>query len=129
MRKALLGLLIVVLFGGAIVATVFSLLGRSDACALAMEQARASQQVKEQLGEPLEQGLFVTGNINLSGGSGRAQLAIPISGPKGKGTLYIVATKSMGVWKADALQLAGNGNSFRIDLLQGADSRGAAPSR
>jgi hypothetical protein len=119
LRKALMGLLVLVVFVGALVVGIFSMIGRADAVTLAMEQARANDQVKERLGEPLEKGLFVTGNINVSGGSGDAQLSIPVSGPKGKGTLYIVAKKSMGLWKAQALQLAGEKDSYRIDLLQG----------
>jgi len=118
MRKALMGLLVLVLFAALLVVGFFSLFGRSDACALAMEQARANDQVKERLGEPLEKGLFVMGNIQISGSSGDAELSIPISGPKGKGTLYIVAKKSMGLWKAQALQLAGENESYRIDLLK-----------
>jgi len=117
LRKALVGLAIVLAFGAAIVVGVFSLIGGSDACALAMAQARANQQVKERLGEPIEKGLFVSGNINTSGPSGHADLAIPVSGPKGKGKLYVMATKRMGIWKCDALQLAVEGDSSRIDVL------------
>jgi len=117
MAKALVGLLIVVVFVSAVVVGIFSLIGHSDAVVMAMEQARASAQAEERLGEPIEKGLFVMGNISVSGGSGNAQLSIPVSGPRGKGTLYLVAKKSMGVWKAQALHLAGD--SYRVDLLQG----------
>ena len=125
MQKALLGLALVVAFIAAVVAGVFTLIGKSGACTIAMEQARASQQVRDRLGEPLEQGLFVSGNINTSGPAGRAVLSIPVSGPRGKGTLYLLATKSMGVWKCDALQLAVEGEAKRIDVLAGLP--GSAP--
>jgi len=38
-------------------------------------------------------GFFVLGKTNVSGTSGHADLTIPISGPKGKGTIYLVASK------------------------------------
>jgi hypothetical protein len=117
MGKALAGLLIVVAFLAAVVVGIFWLIGNTDAVALAMAEVRASEQAKERLGEPIEKGLLVMGKIEFSGDSGSAQLSIPVSGPKGKGRLYLVAKKRMGVWKAQELQLAGD--SYRVDLLKG----------
>jgi Cytochrome oxidase complex assembly protein 1 len=39
---------------------------------------------------------FPSGKTNVTGLSGEAELAISISGRKGKGTIYVIATKSAG---------------------------------
>jgi hypothetical protein len=41
---------------------------------------------------------LVLGNINISGPSGNANISlpVPVSGPGGKGTLYVVAKKTAG---------------------------------
>ena len=38
------------------------------------------------------------GQPNVNGAPGEANLAIPSSDPKGKGTFYVAATKSIGIW-------------------------------
>ena len=96
---------------------IFGLLKSSDAYRLAVEKAKAHPAVVEALGSPVEEGLLVTGNINLNGSSGEADLAIPLSGPKGKGALYLVATKSAGQWNYSQLELVVSGSGTRIDLL------------
>jgi cytochrome oxidase complex assembly protein 1 len=114
-----LGLLVLfVAFAAAIVFLVFGIMKSSDAYKDAVAQAKTHQVVQEHLGEPLEEGLFVTGNINVSGSSGQASLAIPISGPKGKGTLYVEATKSVGQWRFATLMVEVRETGERIDVLE-----------
>jgi Cytochrome oxidase complex assembly protein 1 len=40
--------------------------------------------VIEALGSPIKEGFFVSGNTNVNGASGEANLSIPISGPREK---------------------------------------------
>lgn len=82
---------------------IFSLIGNSDVCKAAIEKAQANAAVVEGLGEPIKRGWVVQGHIEVSTGSGHADLAIPLSGSKGKGTLYAVAVKSAGLWKFETL--------------------------
>jgi hypothetical protein len=103
---------VVLLFVG-----IFALIANSEVCQLAVEQAQSNSAVAERLGKPIKRGLWVSGNIEVSGPSGRANLEIPLSGPRGKGTLYAVAVRSVGIWKFEALQLAVRGDPNRIDLL------------
>jgi hypothetical protein len=58
------------------------------------------------------------GNINISGSSGEADLAIPISGPEDKGTIYAVAEKSAGRWIYSILEVEIKTTGERIDLLE-----------
>jgi len=97
---------------------VFSVMKSSDVYAQGVERARAAPAVAEALGTPIEEGWFMSGQINVAGPSGHADIAVPLSGPRAKGTLYIVADKSAGEWHFRTLQVAVDGAGKRIDLMQ-----------
>jgi hypothetical protein len=59
----------------------------SDVSKLAFAAAQASPAVKEQLGESIKRGFFTSGSIEISGPTGKADIAIPISGPRGNATV------------------------------------------
>ena len=48
-----------------------------------------------------------------------SDLAISVSGPKAKGTLYVRASKSLGDWRFTMLVLRIKGTGEQIDLLAG----------
>src|SRR5687768_7450173 len=94
-------LLPIVLCGGGAVLFVTIILGAvtgsiksSDAYAEGMARARANPEVVASLGEPIESGFLISGSISVNGPSGNVDVSIPISGPKGSGTLYIVGTRT-----------------------------------
>ena len=82
----------------------------------AMVKAMAHPQVRAELGVPVADGFFVSGNISTAGTSGQASLDIPISGPKGKGDIYVEAKKSGGTWTYTTLEVAIEGKPDRIEL-------------
>jgi hypothetical protein len=82
----------------------------------ALAKAKANQEVKALLGEPIEAGYSVSGTIEVSGPSGKANFTIPISGPKKSATLYVVGTKAAGNWEYSTLEVAPDGGGNRIDL-------------
>lgn len=96
---------------------VFGMLKSSDAYRGALEITRQHPVARRELGEPMDPGLFVKGSVNVTGPSGSADLAIPISGPRGEGELFVVATKSAGRWQFSRLELELDGRPGRIDLL------------
>ena len=106
--------------GGAFVAflviVIFGALKQSDAYKMALARAQADQRVIAALGAPISDGWFLSGTTNVNGGSGNADLTIPISGPKGKGTLYVVATKSAGEWTYSKLVVKIDSTGETIDL-------------
>ena len=53
--------------------------------------------------------------MSVSGGSGEAELSVPLQGSKGAGTLYLEADKSAGDWDFDVAKVDVNGS--KIDLL------------
>src|SRR6185436_9997466 len=105
----LLPLLAIGGFVGTILAIVFGSIKSSDVYEEALARARANPAVVEALGQPVEDGWLVGGNINVNGPSGSADLSAPLHGPKGKGTLYIVATKSAGRWEYETLEVEVDG--------------------
>jgi hypothetical protein len=85
-----------------------------------MTIVQANPEAEKMLGRPITAGLFITGNIQLQNSSGDANLEIPLSGPKGEGTLYLEAIKVEGRWQFQKLTLVANDGS-NVDLL-GKDS-------
>ena len=69
---------------------VFSVLKSSDVYKTALARAKNNPRVVAALGDPIHDGLVPSGKTNVEGPSGEADLAIPISGPKGKATIYAV---------------------------------------
>ncbi|MGA2181746.1 MAG: cytochrome c oxidase assembly factor Coa1 family protein [Bryobacteraceae bacterium] len=108
----------VVLFVSLIVVFVFGLLRNSDATKLALERAQSNATVVERLGRPLETGWIISGNINTSGPSGHAEMEIPVHGNKGKGTIYVVADKTAGLWTFSTLEVAFADGAPRVNLLE-----------
>jgi len=96
---------------------VLSLVGNSGPANLAFDKATANPVLAQRLGHPITKGRFVSGSINSTGPSGHAELAIPVSGPKGAGTLYVEAHKRAGLWELDLLQFGPTAGSERLDLL------------
>lgn len=110
----------VLLCGGfiaAILAIVFGALKSSDAYTEALARAQKDRRVQAALGEPIEAGFFVSGNISLNNDRGHADLRIPISGPNGNATIYVVANKAAGKWTYTRLDVVPDGGE-RIDLLK-----------
>ncbi len=114
-----LGLLVAITgFIAALAAFVFGTMKSTDVYQQAVTIARSHPAVVEALGEPIETGWMLTGNINTTGSSGNADIAIPLHGPQGEATLYAVATKSAGRWEYERLEVEVEGQAERIDLLQ-----------
>jgi hypothetical protein len=90
----------------------------SDAYKSALARAKADPRVVNALGSPITDGFFVSGNTNVSGSSGSADMTIPISGPKGKGTIYFVASKFMGKWTFSKMVVEIAQTGQRIDLVE-----------
>ena len=109
--------LLFVVFVGSVVVIVFSAVKSTDVYKDALARAKSHPAVIEALGSPVTEGFLVSGNTNVNGASGEANLAIPVSGPKGKGTIYVAAKKSLGRWDYSGLVLEIANTHQRIDLL------------
>ena len=110
-------LLLIGIFGGGLLAIVMTSFHRSDVYKQAVERASRNPQVREHLGEPVRASWFSTGRLSVNGDSGKADLRIPLAGPRGRGSVRAIATKSAGVWSFTYLQVSVEGKSECIDLL------------
>ena len=108
-----------VVFVGSVMLIVFSAVKSTDVYKDALARAKVHPSVIAILGSPINEGFLVSGNTNVNGASGEANLSIPISGPKGKGTIYVAANKSLGRWNYSGLIVEIAKTHQRIDLLQG----------
>lgn len=115
---ATLGCLTFVVLAVGFIATVFYLISAAVRSSTPFKEAVARAQsnpaVIEQLGSPVRSSWIVSGSVNVNGPSGKAELAIPIHGPKAKGNLYVTATKSAEQWTYSTM-IADTGKE-RIDL-------------
>jgi len=105
-------------FGFLIVTIVFGAMKSSDAYKAALSKTKADPRVVSALGSPITDGFYVLGKTNVSGTSGQADMTVPISGPKGKGTIYFVASKFAGQWTFSKLMVEIADTGQRIDLAQ-----------
>jgi Cytochrome oxidase complex assembly protein 1 len=105
-------------FVGSILVVVFSAIKSTHLYKSSLARAKADPAVIEALGLPIRDGFLVSGNTNVNGASGESNLAIPISGPKGRGTIYVSANKSLGQWNYSGLVVEVGQLHERIDLLQ-----------
>lgn len=94
----------------------------SDVSKEAVARAQSNPVVVQHLGTPISEGWLVLGSINVSGTSGNADLAVPLSGPNGKATVYVRARKTAGKWNYSFMQAAIEGSDERIDLLASAEA-------
>ena len=112
-------LILFFVFVGSVALIVFSAMKSTDVYKDALAQAKANPAVIKGLGSPITEGFLVSGNTHVNGASGEANLSIPISGSKGKGTIYVAANKSLGRWNYSGLIVEIAKTHQRIDLLQG----------
>jgi hypothetical protein len=98
---AALWLLVLLAIGGMVAGLVMSF-RHSQAYQLALDELRASPVVIAAVGEPVRTGLPM-GRVEVHGPSGYAAMSFKVEGPKGHGTVYLEATKSLGRWRLDAL--------------------------
>ena len=90
---------------------------RSDVYKQVVARAEMHPVLREQLGEPIRPGWLVFGEYRVRGGAGIAKLSIPISGPRGKATIHVVATRGLGIWWYSTLTAEVDGRAMPIALL------------
>jgi hypothetical protein len=115
---AALGLSLLAGFVALIISMVFGMIKSSDAYKLAVQRAQGSPAVTAALGQPIQEGWFTMGNIEVNGPMGEANLQIPVSGPKGEGDIFVEARKSAGTWTFRTLVVQVDAGGQRIDLLE-----------
>ena len=84
----------------------------------AVARARSNSEVRRELGEPVRPGWWVNGSLRVSGPSGIARFSTPLHGPAGQAMLHVQAQKVADRWRFEVLEVAVQGRSERIRLLE-----------
>lgn len=108
----LVGLFFIGIFGA-----VMAAMRTSDVYSIAMYTATSDKALLTELGAPIQAGWFVSGSIEVSGGTGVASISIPVSGSLRSGKVKAVAKKSLGRWTFSVLNAEVEGRPAAIDLL------------
>ena len=87
----------------------------SDFYRTGVARAKSDARVQAALGSNLHDGMFLPGDTRMNGSSREYEFRIPISGSKGKGTIYLVVAKSAGQYQIDNLSVKTNDGEI-IDL-------------
>ncbi len=106
-------------FIACIVAVVMMAMRSTDACGMSLLAAQKSEIMKRELGEPMTLGWIIMGSVNINNGHGRANLNVPISGPKGDATIHTEGTKQQGApWVFTEMQATIKATGQKVDLLK-----------
>lgn len=122
-RWALWGVGLWVAFVLAMVGLFFLAMGwlkDSEVFRLSLERLQANADAVEMIGTPVKTG-FPSGSFDEQGTGGSASFSYTVTGPKGKGTVYVEATRDMGQWQIDRMALEEDGTGRRIDLSPDGD--------
>jgi hypothetical protein len=116
---------VVLFFGGIvfIVVGAFGMMRSSGACQEAVARAAATPAVVQALGSPIEIGWFVTGTLD-PGQS--ADITIPVTGPRGRARIHVVASKATGTWAFSTLTVTLRATGEQIFLVEKARTLDAA---
>jgi hypothetical protein len=84
----------------------------------ALKRAQSDAEVIELLGEPIMDGWFASGSLELRDSEeGDAELSIPIYGPQMKGRLSVSAERLNGIWRYRKLEVIASDGRREINLL------------
>lgn len=96
---------------------LFAAIKMSEPYTESLQRAQASDEVAGKVGQPIEPGFMVQGNINFRNNDGDANLSYAITGPDGEGTVNVSAEKTDGVWEYDVMNVTTNDGTV-IDLRE-----------
>jgi len=99
-----------------ILSFAFGIMRSTDAYQQGLSRAEANPAVASGLGTPITPGWLMSGNIDLNNDAGTADISIPVTGPRGSGTIHVVGTKTAGVWTYTVMDIALTGSHQVIDL-------------
>lgn len=110
-------LVLFALFIAGIFFEVTSIIKDSDAYKESITAVQNNKIVVEKLGSPIETDGMVSGSVASTNDVRTCDVQIPIKGPKGKGTLFVVGEKR-GKWKYREMSVYIKSTDEKIDLLK-----------
>tara|TARA_R110000787_G_scaffold15134_2_gene46785 strand:+ start:21656 stop:22090 length:435 start_codon:yes stop_codon:yes gene_type:complete len=111
-------IVVFILLFGAMVGKVTDMFKDSVPYSVGMENLQKNEFVINKLGEPIETDGMFQGNINYEDDFGTADLKIPVKGPKGEGSLMIIAEKNGEKWTYQTMEVSFKDSNEKINLLE-----------
>ncbi len=108
---------IMVFFVGSLFYGITTMFEGADPYEHAIEKINRDDEIIGLLGSPIVKDGMINGSLNWHNGDGKADMTIPISGPKGNGTLYINASSSGDNWTYHEIRVVVKDNE-EIEILQ-----------
>ncbi|KAF2517606.1 hypothetical protein EYY60_00310 [Flavobacterium zhairuonense] len=96
---------------------VTSIIKDSDAYIESMELVQHNKILIEKLGSPIETDGMVSGTVSSTNDVRKCDVQVPLKGPKGKATLFVVDEKR-GKWKYSEMSVYIEKTKEKIDLLE-----------
>ena len=94
-----------VAFCAVLVFVVFAAIKKSTVYEQALNRVRNDSRVVATLGQPIEPGFWVSGNVHVDSSKGTADFVFPVSGPKSKARVHAVAATQMQSWEFTTLDV------------------------
>ena len=110
-------ILLLAFFVGSLFYGITTMFEGSDPYEHALEKINNDDEIIGLLGSPIVKDGMIKGSLNWHNGDGKADMEIPISGPKGSGTLYINASSLGDNWTYHEIRVVVKDNE-EIDILQ-----------
>jgi hypothetical protein len=121
LKVFLIGCSVIIVLGVAVIAAlvffVFGAIKKTDVYKQALAKVRGDQRVVAALGEPIDAGFWVSGNMNLNNGKGNCDFKFPVSGPKAKATVHVAASTEGNGWDYNVLDVTPDNGSPPINVL------------
>ena len=114
----LLIIILFIVFAGSLFFGLSTMMTDSQAYKDSMEAVTSNQEVIDILGEPIEPDGMQGGNFSYKNGVSSAEFSIPIKGPNGEATIFVVGSGVDDDWTYDAMEVHIDGTNEIINLLE-----------
>lgn len=110
-------IILFIIFIGSIFYSVSSAFEEIQPYEYALEKINQDQEITDELGTPIKKDGFISSDYSNDNGKKTTKLVVPVSGPKGSGTLFIEASGDGDNWIYDVIRIEIKDNE-NIDLLE-----------
>jgi hypothetical protein len=114
----LLIIIFIIAFAGSLFFGLSSVMSDSQAYKDSMEAVQSNEEVIAILGEPIENNGIHGGNFSYKNGVSSAEFSIPIKGPKGEATIFVIGSGVDEDWNYETMEVHIEGSNKIIHLLE-----------
>jgi len=121
LKVFLIGCSVIIVLGVALIAVlaffVFGAIKKAEPYKQAVDKVRNDPRVVAALGEPIDPGFWVSGSVNFNNAKGNCDFKFPVSGPKAKAMVHVVASTEGRGWDYSVLDVTPDNGSPPINVL------------